>query len=123
MSLLRRSRARLRREFRRDARPSCNTGPRTPHLRPLSSMAVALALPGCFYGYGTDVSVTRLTAAVYPPTESITLYFRPIAKDERCVPIALLEVAGSRSEDTADALHEIRREAVEVGADSIFSVT
>jgi hypothetical protein len=86
-------------------------------------MAAALALSGCFYGYGTDVSVTRLTDAAYPPTESITLYFRPIAKDERCVPIALLEAAGSRSEDTADALREMRREAVEVGADSIFSVT
>ena len=82
----------------------------------------ALELSGCFYGYGTDTAVTRVTAAQYPPTDSVTLYYRPPSKDEQCVPIAFIEIASARFEETASILPHLCEQAMVVGADTLFSV-
>lgn len=86
-------------------------------------LAVVFVPMGCFYGYDTDVSLTRVTAARYPPSSSVKVYFRPPAKDEHCAPIALLSVSSSRFQDTSDIVRVLLERAKGVGADAVFSVT
>jgi hypothetical protein len=96
------------------------------HLRGYSWFTVLVAsvgATGCFYGYDTETGVTRLSNVEYPPTSSVTMFYRPPTKEEPCVPIALLEIAGKDSEKTSDVLPKLQAEAMNVGADAIFSVS
>lgn len=83
-------------------------------------LMATVALQGCLYGYGTEKTVTPL-GRCFPRTASVELYFRP--PDEHCVPIAMVKVAGSRFEGTAEILRKLREDAMSIGADSIFSVS
>jgi hypothetical protein len=91
------------------------------HTALLAAIASCCA-PGCLYGFDTERTVTLLGDTRYAPTTSVSLYFRAPPADA-CTPLALLEVAGKRFEETDALFPKLEQDAMNVGANAIFSVT